>query len=66
MDLTGRTFNNLKVIKDSQSRSVKAQCLLCESVKDYNKRVLMEGKRKSCGCEGEMIIFKDRTGGNTQ
>lgn len=53
-DLTGKTFNHLKVIgfagSDGRYGYWKCRCLLCGSVTTVRTGCLKSGKTKSCGC----------------
>ena len=55
---TGQIFSSLKIVKELGGNKVTAQCLICGSIRDYNKRSIVQGESKSCGC----ARFIDRTG----
>ena len=50
IDRTGETFNNLKIIKELHNSRIMAQCLLCGSIKEYEKASIVSGGTKSCRC----------------
>lgn len=49
-NLTGRTFNYLKVLDDSGGEKVLCRCLLCNNTKNISRASLIRGTSKSCGC----------------
>ena len=55
LDLNGKIFGSLKVIKKAPSKSGKTywtcECLLCGKIKDYQTCHLTSGASKSCGCK---------------
>ena len=59
IDRTGQVFGNLKITEELGKSKVKAQCLLCGSVREYDKRWVVKGTNKSCGC---VKGIKDKTG----
>lgn len=56
-DLTGETFGNLLVIKDSNKRNSKGEVLwtvkcTCGNLRQYRTSKLTSGSRVTCGCKG--------------
>ena len=60
IDRTGQIFNNLKIIQEIGGERVIAECLICESKKEYRKADIVCSHAKSCGCIPGGFI--DRTG----
>ncbi len=60
LDLSNKTFGNLKVIQKAPSKNKKTywtcECLLCHSIKDYQTGHLTSGASKSCGCQNQNNI----------
>lgn len=50
IDLTGKTFNNLTVIKELGNNRILCRCI-CGSEKEYDKYKVKTGLTKSCGCK---------------
>lgn len=67
IDLTGQTFNDLKVIKKADEQDGKrtiwdCKCLLCGSKTTATTTQLKSGYKKSCGCRKNRPNAKDLTG----
>ena len=59
IDRTGEVHGKLKIVKELRGNKVIAQCLICNTTKEYRKSQMIQHKFKSCGC---MPLYTDRTG----
>lgn len=47
----GKTYNNLKILKELGKGRIKAECLLCGNIKEFRKTHVVNGVTKACGCQ---------------
>lgn len=66
IDMTGKTFGNLRVVKELEERRFGEIVWLCEcscgELAEVRGNYLRTGKTKSCGCLNRSIITRDLTG----
>ena len=63
IDLTGKTFGNLTIIKELGHNRVLCRCNLCGTVKEINKQAVKSGKVISCGCwRRDLTLNKKKAG----
>ena len=64
LDLSNQIFGNLKAIKKAPSKGKKTywlcECLLCGNVKEIQTSHLTSGASKSCGCQGQFNLNKNK------
>ncbi len=50
-DCTGKTFNNILVLKELGHGKILGKCLLCGREKEFFRYPVVHGNSKSCGCQ---------------